>query len=182
MATIGNKKEMYRLLKAGVLGNTLRQWDTPQAVVAYGFNGRVAIRSHTPGGEFMPNVPIGDIVRVATEYMARNNCGALDMAICEMEAHGNRKIASIEVGHVHGVLVGMLSTSQALFREAMKHARHETGPRMRLTLKAVLDMCDYEHICTLMDCYTESSFELTCYERPLGVMHTRMIVWEGRDY
>lgn len=176
------KAEMYRRLRAGEFGNTLRVWDTIEDVIDSGYDGELGLRcvGSGGGGPFIPNLTI-------IEAMFRGAILAKAHKVLYCEASPDEHLI------VNAELIGQsylggprleYSTVKKPMRDALRDQRlHAQGPLCVYILRHVLSGQSYDDVCWLMDTFPDAVIELSVFSTFLGPLRGRNhVIWEVRDY
>lgn len=168
---------MYRLVKAGRLGNYPRMWDTVDAVEAAQNVGLVSIRSLERSSPVkLYHVPAGDLRRVVGELP---------------EIHLRAGLTFLEAPPDHLRTIQGEWDGHSLFYscrpEPMRTALEKDGKQVygltaRMLLKQHLDPIDVEWLDELTATYPEHVIEFSGFRVRCGTLNRRMIIWEVRAY
>jgi len=183
---ITDKTTMYRLLSAGLLGNTIEQffsvdaWGKSAAAARYDLWG---VRTLKPGGPLRLNVPTADVSQVADSPEFRSagvNISAMVSALYPTLWQGDvvRTTYGLEiVGHTRPPL-------GYNWRQIMlKPEPTLSGVAAVAKLKGVLNENGWDDVQDLLDLYPDHVLELSVFDRCLGVLPGRnYIMWEVRHY
>lgn len=186
MATVPDKETYYRLARLGLLGNTLRQWETPSEMRDSGYSGLVAVRSKRPGGVFTPNL---QGLAAAAEWFLRTSYGE-QCVLAEMDTGGGRRMLTGFVWRDEVEPMGYVleySERDELVRHAMRmdhHIKHvERGLRAIRKMREHMTEYDWDDVSALFDMYPDAIVEFTCFANEIGSLPgRRAIIWEVRDY
>lgn len=176
---IRSKPRMYELLRAGVLGNTLRTWDTLDEYLDSGFQGRTSLRCRKPGITFRHGMTHEEAVRQSR--VCFEGCLPEDFIFCEAAPDWECTFQGEVQWGLHGLDLSW-STEKVNCREAMKRARTASGVEAATLLRHYLDPEDYDDIMALLDLYDGHVVEFSTFQNSLGQLHRRMVVWECRLY
>lgn len=177
---IQTKAHMFDSLVGGVLGNSLRVWDSVRAVVEDGYDGLIGLRCvGFPGSPAHMNLTLEQ----ASEKARLLVLLGYTVVFCE-SAGCSGVVLQGEFGNDCGGIPALsYSTGDFFMREAMERARYVVGPTARLILKRYLDASSYEDILTLSDLHPGCIIEFTAFDRCVGPLRGRnTLIWEVRNY
>jgi len=179
---ITNKSQMYSLLSAGLLGNTINQYfsvaewkdsDEYHRIPMWG------VRTLTPGGPCRLYCPRDEVEATVQSFQPHEvNISCMIDAICRVNL-----MADIFMGDYGLEVYGMLyPPPQANWRRDMpslgKTYRHMHA---RGVLSATLTPADIEDVSELLELYPDHVIELSACDRYLGRFPRRKgIIWEVR--
>jgi hypothetical protein len=170
---IRNKTTMFRLLRAGAFGNTMRTWDDPESFRASGYTGSTSLRGLRPGLPFLHAMsPEEALARWTADYLFAE------------AAPDERVVMHGEIMHGCNGIVLSYSRVRANQREAFRQERIERCGSVALhLLRLWADPSSAEDILALLDLYPDHVVEFTVYDRCLGTVPGRnTITWEVRAY
>jgi len=176
---IRNKAQMYDMLRAGKLGNTLRTWDTETEYRSSGFRGRTSLRCQKPGVTFRHGMTYEEALcegRVCFE-----GCQPGDFIYCEAAPDWECTFQ----GEVQRGLYGLdlfWSTRKTNHRIAMRSAKQVHGVTAMALLRHYLDPQDLDDLMCLIDLYEDHVIEFSVFRTALGKLNRTMCVWECRYY
>jgi hypothetical protein len=184
---ITNKKAMYRLLQAGLLGNTiplyptLETWLNAPDLRSYP---KWGVRCLTPGDKRMRlNVPIDEVVNyVTTNFPTGEGFNISPMidqwAIFKGEVY--------EQYHTppYGLCAYVNFKGNMPWREALRdYGQHFFGLEAKLQLQKYMDSSSYDDVRTLLEEYPDHVVEFSVCDRSVGVIPGRnSVIWEVRKY
>lgn len=174
-----NKNDMYRLLKCGRLGNTMRMWDSVDDVLKSGYTGIVSLRSMVVGSPIkLYNVPVEELSQVFHQYRLPPTT-----VILENPAKDNQRVFQGEVCRGLNGLYLIHTTNQGPLRTALE-AGHDmaSGLIAKMTMQHFVDPYGYDWIDLLLDDFEDCVIEFTTFANNLGMFNTRTIIWEVRNY
>jgi hypothetical protein len=179
---------MYRHLRAGRFGNTLRSWKTYGEVLVDKFNGKLGLRYNGPvsdlgGAKCAYDLDHKTAIRTFNEWV---QAGADPTRIMWCEAAPDQHIVlqgEILQTPEHGYALHY-STYKAQMRIALAKApKNHLGPGALLILKAVMDPASYEDLTELFIDFPGATVEFSSYKINLGHKVGRNTVfWEVRSY
>ena len=185
-AAIANKREMYRLLAAGRLGNTIPQffsladWEsdaTAQRIPWWG------VRTLKPGGPCRLNCPREE-VRITAERPEFAACG---VNISMMVDRWCRVTLWAEVyDSPTGLIVyGIENPPEggSWRAEMPSKGRHWEGIAGRMLLRRHMNPNSFDDMMAVFEKWPNHVYEFSACERTVGVMKDRnCCVWEHRNY
>jgi hypothetical protein len=197
MTSVTCKKDGTRRFAAGLLGNSIRQWPSLDAIKADGYTGRVVIRSTRPGWSrcrYALSIP------EAEEYFA--SCvvmGDQPTDIYFNEYLECQPLSTTIQGEVYRGVEGLVlhySTDQVLMRDVISRGITRLsaayGLTAKLLLQQYLDPSSYDAVMDLLDTHTDAEnhgyptshvIEFTTFDRYIGTLPGRnTIIWELRRY
>lgn len=178
---IRSKAEFFRLSRAGVLGNTIRQWADPAEAAAarvpwYG------IRAARGGGGGSHWVVMRKGLKHALAQWRRSG---VPFIVDETAPDGDVTLQG-EVSRGVGGWTGTLGMRSGMrMREAMAAGllRPMRGLAVKVLLDTFVDPSSREDIDALLELYPDAVIEFACYTRDVGVIPGRnTVIWEVRDY
>ena len=180
---ISNKQQMYQLLAAGKLGNTIPQYFD----VAAWFGVAPAIkwwgiRSLVPGGPCFLNVPFLSVPQIVTQHYAPGTYNISMMVDQVAVVTGWWEVWDSPYGtYIYGMEYPQRGTS---WRELMPSlGKGFTGIAARQLLRRHLNANSFDDIEELLTLYPNHVIEFSTTENCLGTLqHRNHIVWEVRDY
>lgn len=197
-AAITSKSQMYALLAAGELGNTIPQFFDPQdwwrehsdengSRLAADAPGWWGVRTQTPGGPCRLNCPAAEVVDTAAGYELAGHRVNISMMVDRVAT----VTAWLEVWDSPTGLVveGVEYPDTAggwTWRNSMpdptKRRRWE-GTAARLVLARHLNENDRDDLAANLAQWPDHVVEMSALDRCLGTIpHRRAIVWEIRGY
>jgi hypothetical protein len=177
-----SKQQMYSLLSSGQLGNTIPQyfsvadWEESDD---YHLKARWCVRTLTPGGPCLLDLPRDDVRSVAESFRPHG----VNISIMVASVTRNTLMADVWVG-THGLEVYGIEwpAVDANWRRDM--------PRMGRTFRLLaargvlarhLNDCDRADLDELLDLYPGHVVELSAYDRCVGIYpHRKAVIWEVR--
>lgn len=181
---IPDKRTALAMLRAGLLGNTLRTWASVAEMRTDGYTGSVTLRhavGNTPLCRY--RVPNEQIDAVIAEWVAQG-ASAQDVQLNE-SAPDDRLVLQGEVQRLPGGLNLTYSREQKPMRDALRGdgVVHAFGLGALGVLERNLWPSDYSDLQALLELYPDSVVEFSCYEIPVGCIPNRaMVIWEVRNY
>lgn len=177
--TISNKTDMYRLLSAGHLGNTLPMWGSVAEFEAVKLRPwkTYGIRSKKPRGVFNAFVPYDEVAEVcrkrADDYVISPMVD--DIAIVTLWANVYENESGLNVEYVTHPERGVS------WREGMQHPTHVVGINARMILKHHLNSASFDDLEILLGQYRGHVVELSALDRCIGTVSGRnAVIWEVR--
>lgn len=169
---ITSKHQMYRLLKAGILGNTLRTWETLDEYLSDGAPRNVALRTREQGGPFIQNLSPSQVKKHwSPRFFISEH--APDYALTlqgEVQQSPN--------------YIDLFCSTQSGYtmRDGLrKHGRMEYGYRAVSLMKINMDPGSFEWINILLNDHPDSVIEFSCYPWAVGKIPNRnTLIWEVR--
>lgn len=181
--TIATKAEYLRRAAAGLMGNQMPSWPTPEAAVASGYSGDVMVRYAAPDSPWMrADVAMVDVPRVLDEFVAAGADRA-KLYLTHMTTQVGRRING-ELWRGPGGLYLHYSTAQMHLRASLdRHGRHAERSAAMAVLRWACDPTSLDDLMDLLDLYPDAVIEFTAYDRQMGTHpHREVIVWEVRNY
>ena len=181
---ITSKSDMYRLLAAGLPGNTCRQWfDVDEWMVdadstRYDWWG---VRTLTPGGPCRLNCPVAEVEDTAAAFEAaghRCNISVMLDRICRVTLW-----ADVWDSPTGLIVYGIeFPPEGGSWRALMPyHGRHWEGLAARMLLRRHLNANSHADVDDMFDRYPGHVIELSALDRCLGVFpHRNSVTWEIR--
>lgn len=167
------KKQMYKLLTAGLLGNTMPQYDDHQTWhenrLDYDLWG---IRSMVPGGR-------------AWMYLSETQA---DNILCDIKTAFNISPMVYPVTLMAVVYEGYINYVEhpadgAHWRDVMQNAKHAEGVTARHVLRRHLNPSSFDDIMQLQDLYRDHAIEISATPHCTGQLpHRNYVTWEVRMY
>jgi hypothetical protein len=183
---ITDKKRMYDLLAAGLLGNTTPQFFSVAEWKASGDDTRYdwwGVRTLTPGGPCRLNCPTAEVEETA-ERFARNghmpNISLMLDRVCRVtlwcdvwDSPTGLVVYGIENPPEGGSWRALMPTQ----------GRHWFNLEARMLLKRHLNANSYSDAFELLEMYPDHVLELSSCDRCVGVFpHRNAVHWEVRRY
>lgn len=179
---IVSKSQMYRLLRAGELGNTARFWTSFDEVMDSGYNGELSLRVDMVGHPFaMYRVKIGDLaVRLeeAPQDLVTNN----RIIYCEAPPHHLGNLQGEVMQHTNGLYLLHTYVKEPMRIALAQNSREARRLVAKLILEHHLDASDLEHIYNLLEEYPGHVVEFSNFDVKMGTMKRRCCIWEVRRY
>lgn len=174
---IKNKRQMYRLLNSGKLGNTFHSWDSWQEVLDSGYRGHLSVRSMTVSDPIRIYDVEFDEVQRRMKKIRRT-----DLVFYEASPRKSRLLQGELMRSEKGL--ALLGT---YVKEPMRIALEQSmfqvyGLEAVLHLKNNTDDYSYEHLQFLLDSYPGAVVEFTTFNKKVGQLRQRLIIWEVRNY
>lgn len=180
---IQSKAEMYRLLSAGQLGNTIPQYFTVADWVAsgddrrYGFWG---VRSQVPGGPCRLYCPAAEVAATAESFGCAFNISMMIDAVTTVTLWAD--IWESPTGLVvYGIEYPQRGGS---WRKLMPvEGKHWHGTAAKMILRKHLNANSLADVTELLEMYDGHVLELSATEECIGnVPHRNHTTWEIRSY
>jgi hypothetical protein len=177
----GDKRSAYQLYYNGAFGNKLRTWDSYDEIVRSGYKGLVTIRYKQSWSRFLTyNVKVGEIPALLKRYQGEG--ADLKLMTFNEAAPDERIIVQGEYMNLDGEEWFFYSTEKTRMRQALQHAKHMSGPGVRLVLKSAMAPSSYADFLALIEKCPDHVVEFSVYEINLGILPGRnTIFWEVRD-
>lgn len=192
MPDIRSKKQMYEMLSAGLLGNTIPQYfsiERWEASEDYGRYPLWGIRSGQAGGDpkCRLNVPTAEVAPLFHKWFPDSG-GNIS---CMVDAHAVLRGEIIDT--VDAPRPGLnlfyvpptapIDTADPWRGSFRNFGRHVAGAGLRLILEQYLWPSDLEELRDLIDRYPEHAIEFTACDRAIGIIPNRnTCIWECRRY
>jgi hypothetical protein len=177
---IDNKQQFYRLSRAGLLGNTIRQWTGPQFNQLTSFPTRVAVRAMTTASrEFQ-----GCDLTPAEAYQRYQRAAkrGLEVLIDE-QAPDDRSLIKGEIMRDQYCWYLRYDCTPGLrMRDAYPVMKHAYGLLARSLVHSYMDAPSWDCLQDLFDRYPDSIVEFTVYDHRLGRFGWNTVFWEVRNY
>lgn len=184
---IDTKTKMYKLLRAGKLGNIFRVFSSVEEVKKSGLK-KVAVRyaDRSATGKYFFEVTSVENIDKTVESLVRRGANREYLLFNEGDFGIMDKMTiQGEVGEVGGNFELAYSQIPGITnREArIRGYIRAVGLKARLMLKYYMWWDDYEWILNLLDKYPEHIIEFTTYSVPVGGIPNRnTVIWEVRHY
>lgn len=181
---VRTKRTMYELLEAGVFGNTSVTWKTVQEALDAS-PGPFAIRVLVPASpKFKHTIAREDLRETVADVCRSGNLSESEIRIVEPLPEHLRTVQGEITRLAEGQPYLFYSTLPCHMRAALlpPHGKVAIGSGARAVLNHYLDPTDVEWLDTLLDRFPTAVVEFTGFKVRLGTQHTRMVVWECRDY
>lgn len=181
---IRTKAEFLTLSREGLLGNTFRSWPTLEALATSGYRGWLTIRALSRDSRFLvPWVPPGKVLR---ELRRLKQQGARVEHLYFQEVPSptvNRTLNAEAKRSVRNLCMKFGTDVQLSLREDLEqNGRHAFGAAAIAIIRTRAGDDGYESLGEIWDRYPDSVIEFSAYERPVGTLGQRTIVWEVRNY
>lgn len=202
---IKTKREFYELSHAGLLGNTVRQWEYEEFLISQ-FCGPVAVRHKEPGSPWCRyDLAPEDAAIYVEELVDCNGARYEDFQISE---HSPDHLVTVqgEVMRSHrGLELQYAWRSGKRMRQSLSlpratvlktdwkiihvdtaypllHVYDSHGAEAALLLRWFMDGQSRDFLDEIWDRYPDSVVEFACYEKPVGLLGWNTLFWEVRDY
>jgi hypothetical protein len=181
--TITDKRQMYAMLAAGELGNTIPQffsvadWTAAGGPTRYPFWG---VRTLTPGGPCRLNCPAGEVAATVAAF-APHPPNISPMVSCVGQV---TLIADVWDSPLGVVVEGHEYPPRVHdWREMMKTRNRWEGVAARMVLRKHLNANSHGDLWELFEQFPGNVVELSALEVCFGTVPGRnAVVWEVRDY
>lgn len=191
MASITNKQDMYNLLAAGKLGNTVPMWFDIQRWIYdnypdgwYGESLQWGVRTLTPGGPCRLFCPDSEVIATATglaESGHRVNISPMIETVRNLNVTLMANVWDSPTGLV--VEGAEWPTPGTHWRERMQQPDRYEGIRARHVIARHLVQSSTEELFDLLAEYPGHVVELSATNRPYGTVPGRnAVIWEVRSY
>jgi len=183
---IPDKETFKRLSGALQLGNHFRAWDSLADLEVSGYRGSVTQQAMRPGSTelFIPNIAVSEVLERSRglagvywrEIAHQPDCPGGDCHGCgrtiNLEAmYGDRGLC---VRHSHHPTLN-------LRHDLMENGREVGGLEALLVLRRYLQE-DFEVLREIWEAYPDAVIEASRFSAPVGVLNSRLVVWEVRDF
>ena len=172
---IPDKKTFYRLRNLGKMGNQLPFWDNLHSFELSKPKKTYLLRSYQFGSPLKRNL---------TPYMVRKFFIPETHIISE-HAPDYAILLQAEFYKPEGHIFTMKASTQkgVLHRDGLQcYGKTYFDLRALALLKASCDSSAWSMLSDLMEEYDTATFEVSCFNQPLGHLNNNTIVWEVRDY
>lgn len=180
---MGSKQDFRRLEAHGVFGNAFRSWPSFAALRRDQYEGWLRIGSREASSRFKINEVHSYHVGVAALDLIAEGAREESMFFGEVPAPDNRRLINFEVFRNENYLHLDWGTGQKPLRDDLNDRLHEpvTGAKALAILRHFLGH-EYDVIDELWDGWPAAHVEGSCWERPVGTLKRRLIIWEARQY
>ena len=192
---ITNKSEYLRLASKGLLGNTLRIWNSLDELMKRGCldNTRLTIRNRIRSSPFfVPSVYAKDADKIVKEMIARGAApesmyfqevphlaGCKDHKCQGCGRRINAEIMRDESSYVY--MAYGTNPSLSLRADVIENGLIACGLEALTRIKTLDENC-YETIQDIWDRYPDVVIEFTIFSSPVGEFKQNFVVWEARSY
>jgi hypothetical protein len=184
---ITTKKAMYRLLQAGLLGNTIPiynsvdEWWDSDDLWRYDNWG---VRVLTPGDKRMRlNIPRGWVLDYVKDNFPEDSGYNISPMIDQWSIF---KGEVYEQYHTppYGLCAYVNFKGNMPWREALRdYGQHFFGLEAKLQLQKYMDPSSYDDVRTLLEEYPDHVVEFSVCDRSVGIIPGRnSVIWEVRKY
>ena len=182
-------KETFKRLSAALrLGNHFRTWDSLADLEASGYRGAVTQQALAPGLSstdlFIPNISVEEVLERSRgipgvywrEIAHQPNCPGNGCHGCGriINLEALRSTAGLCVRHAHHPTLN-------LRHDLAENGREACGLTALNLLRQYLEE-DLDVLQDIWDSYPDALIEASRFSVPVGVLGSRLIVWEVRDY
>lgn len=178
---IRSKARFYELMRAGCLGNTLRNWKTKEEALASGCSLFGIREVGAAGGGRHYIVPAKEL---GHHTFALHRCGVsfiIDEAAPDTDVTLQGEVCRTERGWEG--LLGIRTGHRMRESIARGLLRPYRGLAVKLLLDQFLDPSSRDDIDAIFDLYPDSAVELASYPYKLGKLPCRnTVIWEVRNY
>ena len=179
---VATKQQMYQLLAAGKLGNTIPQYFNIAAWGQAPYAPYWGIRSLTPGGPCFLNVPFMQVESIVAKHYLPGTYNISMMVDQITTVTGWWEIFDAPYGlYIYGIEYPQRGTS---WRELMPtQGKGYSGVVARQLLRRHLNANSLDDIDELLTTYPGHVIEFSTLKNCLGTLeHRNHIIWEVRDY
>ena len=181
---IKSKVQMYKLLKAGILGNRFRIWDTEEEykeAVDNGFDWLVGVRCVGPPGlPYFHHKTYDEAIQIGRTLRRVHGC---PVKFYEASPDDHITIQGEFVEEDHGAMLEYSMVKTHMRAAFAKERICVFGPGARLVLKSYLSDGSYQDFLALGELYPRAVIEFTAYDIFVGNIPGRnSVCWETRNY
>lgn len=177
---IRSKARFYELMRAGCLGNTLRNWTTKEEALASGCELFGIREANVAGGGKHYIVPRKELGHYIFSLQRCEIPFIIDEAAPDSDVMLQGEIIRTEKGWE-----GLLGIRTGLrMRESIARGllRPYEGLRVKLLLDHFLDASSRDDVDAIFDLYPDAAVELASYPYRLGKLRRNTLIWEVRNY
>lgn len=178
---ISSKRQYYRLMEASCLGNTLRNWRSPDDAWNSGAN-LVGFREMgRAGGGVHTVVPRNRVHQTFADWVHSGRNFIMDEAAPDADVLLQGEICRTFRGYEG--LLGVRTGSRMRDSIAKGLLRPVCGVVVKALLDQFLDPSSRDDVDALFDLYPDATIELASYPYYLGKLPARnTLIWEVRNY
>ena len=177
---ITSKRQMYRMLKRGDFGNTVRHWESYREMVADPYRGSVGVRLHEVGKSWRLYHVSKDTMIQQIEMRGWEDRPGLEFY--ESPPDEFRTIQG-EITRAPWGLYFRYTLAQGAMRLALEEQElHASGAEVGVLLDRYVDPGSRDWIGELLDKHDGCVVEFTSYRIPVGTLQTPTLIWEVRHY
>lgn len=175
---IRTKAAMYRLWRAGLLGNKPRTWANRDQLQASGYRGELTIRSvASAGGTTRYRVSYDEAIRLSFSWPCAHNFNE-SMPDEDLILQGE-----VMRSETDWMILSFDTVANRKFNEARAHFTTYYGLWSKLTLQRYLWPASYDDIVEMLDLYPGHVIEFSAYSKAVGdCTHRNTVLWEIRSY
>ena len=163
---IKDKRQMYSLMKRGLLGNTLRTWADPKAYIADGAPPNVALRSLTQGGPFYQKLSLAKVIGLWKPGLFISEHAPDHALTLQGEATPSPNYIDLFYSTVPGYTM----------RDGLAtHGQHANG----LTALPIIKPSSFDCLIELWSLFPNSVVEFSCYPISVGCYPNRNTLFWG---
>ena len=178
---IANKRQMYAMQQAGLLGNFPRTWPSVRAVIDDGFHRNITLRFFDRANQ----VKLFDLSpsQALVELSARGIADGVGFVAQEAPPDNHRGIQGELMQSERGLYLNYTWAPYPMRIALERESRHAYGAEAVLMLRAHVDAPSLDDLHLLLDRYSGCVIEFSTFAVTVGTMpHRRTLVWEVRHY
>jgi hypothetical protein len=182
MASVADKQQMYQLWNRGLFGNRPQVWFSYEDYRQSGFRGPIMLRYQVQQSQYCSEVTTYDEVpEVISGWIKRGANPALVTYGEALLQEG--RIFQGEVLRSERYLELTYSEQPLVMRAALAADPHYAhGIRALALLRLNLPPQDIDWIFELFDRWPDCAVEFTTFNRPVGNLRGKTVIWEVREY
>lgn len=174
---VTSKRIMYELVDRGRFGNYPLNWTSVEDVIASGFQGEVSIRSTVVSNPVkLYHVPVSELAARVAALDPKYTKAPLRFSEAPPE-----HLRTIQ-GEWDGTRLTYTFDANPMRIALLNDCRHATGIMARSLLRTYLDPADVDWLDELLTDFPDHTVEFSGFNAPVGILQTRMYVWECRYY
>lgn len=182
---IKTKAQFNALSQAGKLGNFLRTWKDIDIAFASGSKWFTIQGTRPQSPWFRPVVNWNHLYDTVHD-MSLQGCLRSDIYFREIPHPEALRVLNGEVSRglepqYLYLLHGAYMTKENLRHDLQKYAVEKKDSVALITLRSLLGE-EYETLEEIWADYPDSIIEFTMWDRPMGVLNKRLLIWEVRDF
>lgn len=176
---ITSKRQMYRLLEAGKLGNTFQIWRSVDDFEESGFRGLTGVRcSDEPGAPYWHHLTPHQTLSAVSLFEDMGYTPVIYEASPDQHI-----IIQGEFMWLDGVAYIRYSRAKTHMRRALaEDNNYASGRQAEILMRHSLGQRSWREIVWLSMMYPEHVIEFTAYDKRVGRDGLTVIVWEVRNY
>jgi hypothetical protein len=178
---IANKRQMYAMQRAGLLGNFPKTWPSVRAAMDDGFRRNITLRFYERANQ----VKLFDLSpeRVLKELASRGIADGIGFVVQEAPPDAHRGIQGELMQTEKGLYLNYTWAPYPMRIALERDSRHAYGTEAVLMLRAHVDAASLDDLHLLLDTYPGCVVEFSAFAVCVGTFpHRRTIVWEVRHY